>query len=108
MFGGMVKCAVGSSYYTWASTVLLILPLDLIKCREMTLVVSTEEELIGAKITTYLMCGGWVIGAVCCSNYYWVATAPMAHRLDLIKQSRRGQVVEASQCLVCEQRSVQL
>ena len=90
--GGMVKCAVGSSNYYWASTVLMILPLDLIKCREMTLVVSTEEELNGAKKTTYLMCGGWVIGAVCCSNYYWVATAPMAHPLDLIKQSRRGQL----------------
>ena len=99
MFGGWVESAVGSSNYTWASTVLMTLPLDLIKCYEMTQYdkVSTEEELSGAKKPTYLMCGWWVIGAVCCSNYYWVGTAPMAHQLDLIKPSRRGQVVEASQ-----------
>ena len=64
----------------------MILPLDPIKCRERTLLVSTEEELSGAKKTTYLMCGWWVIGAVCCSNYYWVGTVPMAHPPDLIKQ----------------------
>ena len=81
---------MSSPNYYWASTVLMTLPLDLIKCYEMTQYqydkVSTEEELSGAKKPTYLMCGGWVIGAVCCSNYYWVATAPMAHPLDLIQQ----------------------
>ena len=64
----------------------MTLPLDLIKCYEMTQYdkVSTEE-LSGAKKTTYLMCGWWVIGAVCCSNYYWASTVLMTLPLDLNK-----------------------
>ena len=33
----MVVCAVSSPNYYWASTVLMILPLDMIKCCEMNL-----------------------------------------------------------------------
>ena len=44
MFGGWVESAVGSSNYTWASTVLMMLPLDLIKCYEMTLVEYLQKK----------------------------------------------------------------